>query len=144
MTMGYRSDVAYTIRFKKPEHMALFISEAKSKDYGKGALDECKIDHPKMQINFNAKGVKWYDSYPDVQQHEYLISQAKDWCDSDEHEHTRQTGDTTYMDGAYKLGYIFIRIGENSDDVQEDFGGEYDWDWMRVSRQIVTDWSDWV
>ena len=141
--MGYRSDVAYTIRFKQPEHMALFIAEALSKDYGKGALDECKIDHPKMQINFHAEGVKWYDSYPEVQQHEALISQASDWCDSAEHQNVKEGG-LGYEGATYKLGYIFIRIGENSDDVQEDFGGEYDWDWMRVSRQIVTDWSDWV
>jgi hypothetical protein len=140
--MGYRSDVAYTIRFKKPEHMALFISEAKSKDYGEGALRECMIDEVKLQINFSAESAKWYESYPDVQVHENLIQQAKDWCESDEHEHTRQTGDTTYMgQGAYKLGFIFTRIGENTDDVQEDFGGEYDWDWIGVSRHIITDWD---
>ena len=140
--MGYRSDVAYTIRFNEPEHMALFIAEALSKDYGKPALAECMVDHKKLQINFNAESVKWYESYPDVKCHDDLVSQAKDWCDTDDHLINLEGGASGT--DHYKLGYIFIRIGENSDDVQEDFGGEYDWDWMRVSRQIVTDWSDWV
>ena len=140
--MGYRSDVAYTIRFKKPEHFALFIAEAKSKDYGAPALAECAVDHTKLQINFYAEGVKWYESYNDVQWHEELLQQARDWCETDEHNHTRQTGDTTYMEiGAYKLGWILTRVGENTDDITEDCGGEYDWDWVRVSRQVVVDWA---
>ena len=139
--MGYRSDVAYTIRFKKPDLMALFIGEALSKDYGKAALDECAIDHAKMQINFYAEGVKWYDSYSDVQCHEALVQQARDWCEADEHEHARQTGDTTYMTSEYKLGWLFTRVGEDTDDNQEECGGSYDWDWVRLSRQIIMDWA---
>ena len=107
--MGYRSDVAYTIRFNEPEHMALFIAEALSKDYGKPALAECMVDHKKLQINFHAESVKWYESYPDVKCHDDLVSQAKDWCDSAEHENIRQGG-LGYEDATYKLGYIFIRI----------------------------------
>lgn len=138
--MGYRSDVAYTIRFKDVGAMTLFITEAKDKGLEK-ALDECDIVQDKFQINFSAEGVKWYDSYPEVQAHQALIKLAKDWCEGDRHEHTRQTGDSTYMAGEeYKLGFIFAAVGEDTNDCEEDCDGDSDWDWLRVERRVVGDW----
>lgn len=142
--MGYRSDVAYTIRFTTEEAYRLFIAEAKVKDLGKCFKDdtshweEAECDDDLWRINFSATGVKWYDSYPDVDMHNKLIELAEDWVDSDTH---REIKDGGSGDEAYRIGFIFIRIGEESDDIEEKAGGNYDWDWMRVSRQIITDWS---
>ena len=142
--MGYRSDVAYTIRFKDVGAMTLFITEAKAKGL-EPALDECDIHQDKhldrYRINFFAEGVKWYDTYPTVQAHQALIELARDWCEGDRHEHTRQTGDTTYMAGEeYKLGFVYVEVGEEVNDCKEESDGDSDWDWLRVSRQVVGDW----
>ena len=142
--MGYRSDVAYTIRFKDVGAMTLFITEAKAKGL-EPALDECDIHQDKQSdkyhINFFAEGVKWYDTYPTVQAHQALIELARDWCEGDRHEHTRQTGDTSYMAGEeYKLGFVYVEVGEEVNDCKEESDGDSDWDWLRVSRQVVGDW----
>lgn len=140
--MGYRSDVAYTIRFNKTgkDRFETFLAEAKSKELGP-ALEECDINMEKQQINFFADSVKWYDSYPDVQVHTQLIELAQAWIETCDHVYTKETGETIVNASDYPLGYIFTRIGEDTDDITEDSGGDYDWDWVRVSRQIVTDWS---
>lgn len=138
--MGYRSDVAYTIRFKDVGAMTLFITEAKDKGL-QTALDECDIVQNKLQINFSAESVKWYDSYDDVKAHKKLIELARDWCEGDRHEHIRQTNDTTYMAGEeYKLGFVFAHLGEDISDCEEDCDGDSDWDWLRIERRVVGDW----
>ena len=81
----------------------------------------------KCEINFYASSVKWYEDYEDVKCHEALLQFARDRINDEENPF-----------GKY-LGYIFVRIGENSDDITEDFGGNYDWDWLGISRQIVAD-----
>lgn len=138
--MGYRSDVAYTIRFKDVGAMTLFITEAKDKGL-QIALDECDIVQDKFQINFFGEDIKWYDSYDEVKAHQALIALARDWCKGDRHEHTRQTNDTTYMSGSkYKLGFVFASIGEDTNDCEEECDGDSDWDWLRVERRVVGDW----
>lgn len=138
--MGYRSDVAYTIRFTTEEAYRLFILEAKTKDLGNCFSDGAECNDEKFQINFEAQNVKWYDSYPEVMMHNGLIALAGDWIESDLH-HGIKDGVEGKDEVEVRLGYIFTRIGENTDDVEEDARGEYDWDWVRVSRQIITDWS---
>jgi hypothetical protein len=146
--MGYRSEVAYTIRFKDEASYRLFIAEAKAKPETAGcfppndgsAFDECSCDDARFAITFHAEDVKWYPSYPEVQMHEHLIQQAEDWVNSEEHVATK-SGAIEVNLIAQRLGYIFIRIGEEADDIEHRFGGDYDWDWIRVSRQIITDWS---
>jgi hypothetical protein len=143
--MGYRSDVAYTIRFKTEEAYRLFIAEAKVKDLGKcfsnddSFWDEAECDDDLWRINFSAQGVKWYDSYPDVDMHNKLIALAEEWIASDLHNEIKDGGDG----GGYnaRLGFIFTRVGEDSNDIDEKADGEYDWDWIHVSRQIITDWQ---
>jgi hypothetical protein len=142
--MGYRSDVAYTIRFTTEEAYRLFIMEAKAKDLGScfsddtSHWDEAVCDDMRWSINFSANNVKWYEGYPDVDKHTKLIALAEDWIQTDTHKEIKDGG--TGHD-AYRIGYIFTRIGEDSDDIEENAGGEYSWDWISVSRQIITDWS---
>jgi hypothetical protein len=147
LNMGYRSSVAYTIRFTPiPDPQAVdgaeyadafdvkeckesfytFLAEAKVKYLG-AVNDECtKIDESNMAINFLVDNVKWYEDYEDVKVHESLIQLSKDWVDM-ENKH---------------IGGIFMRIGEEMDDIVQEGWGEHDWDWMDIARTINVDWED--
>jgi hypothetical protein len=139
--MGYRSDVAYTIRFTKAEDYHLFVLEAKTNPEVAGALGDCTLDDDKMRIDFNVTDIKWYDSYPEVQMHEKLIAQAESWCDDDTHIAVKEGGLEASL-APYRVSFIFVRIGENIDDVEERHGGDYDWEWLHVSRRIEGDFPD--
>jgi len=140
--MGYRSTVAYTIRFiarhspdtddieeerKAKGSFFTFIAEAKSKDTVAGAfLDEdLTVDEENLQIRFFADNVKWYESYEDVQCHECLMGLAREWADENDY-----------------IGGAFARIGEETQDTVEEVWGEGDWDWISISRSMHCDWMD--
>ena len=141
--MGYRSTVAYTIRFTpipdnnvdSPTAEAVeeckasfycFLAEAKVKCSGAFAEEfGVKVDEGNMAINFLAEHVKWYEDYEDVQVHEALMSLSKAWEE---------------MENKY-IGGIFIRIGEEMDDIVQEEWGEVDWEWLAIHRQIVADWE---
>jgi hypothetical protein len=141
--MGYRSDVAYTIRFddsdKGRQTFEIFLADARQNEATKGIFRDSegdepilKIDYAKRQINFRAHSVKWYPDYEDVKCHDALFALAKEYVEDliqDE------------VEVGCCMGAIFTIIGENMDDIQEDSCGDYDWDWVSVSRQIVTDWE---
>ena len=133
--MGYRSDVAYTIRFvsdhdtNNNQSFYTFLMEAKANPKCQIALSEVTIDHKKQAFYFSANDVKWYESYPDVASHEALVHLAEEWsCQVSEGKLN------------CKIGAMFLRIGEEAKDIEERFSGDYDHEWMSVSRQIITDW----
>ena len=134
--MGYRSDVAYTIRFtddhdtNNEQSFYTFLLEAKANPKCQIAIAEVEIDHKKQEFNFTANDVKWYDNYPDVMSHMALVHLAEDWA-------------CQVSEGKLhcKIGSVFVRIGEEASDIEERFNGDFSYDWMSVSRQIVTDWS---
>ena len=144
--MGYRSDVAYTIRFsdtdKGRQTFEIFLADAKQNEDTKGAFNEERseshpdgcliIDRVKLAINFRANDVKWYPDYTDVKCHDALIVLAKEYIHDLVHEDDK---------GECCMGCIFTIIGENLDDVQEDAHGEYDWGWIGIRREILTDWE---
>ena len=136
--MGYRSDVAYTIRFVDDEatnnerSFYTFLVEAKSN----AATALCfttpntpswvfEVDEGQYQINFYADNVKWYESFADVQAHEALLSLANEW-DNDEDNHAH-------------IAFQFVRIGEETDDIQDNRSESAD-DWIYVERTISRDW----
>ena len=129
--MGYRSDVAYTIRFmgdedeKNRQSFYTFLAEAKSKDEYKIALDEVIIDEKRLRFNFECLSVKWYDSFPEVQSHTKLFALGEEYC-------------ATLV---VPIAGSFLRVGEDSSDIEENSFGDFDYDWLHVSRQINTDWS---
>jgi hypothetical protein len=142
--MGYRSTVAYTIRFTPipdnnvdspteeavkecKESFYTFLAEAKVKH--SGAFTEeygVEVDEENFALNFLAENVKWYESIPDVQVHENLISLAKEWVDNS---------------GNQNIGGIFMRTGEELDDIVQESWGEHRWDWMSIVRTIEVDWA---
>ena len=138
--MGYRSQVAYTIRFTAQaqnnvdspteeevnqckESFYTFLAEAKVKCsgvFGDGVI----VDEYNFALNFSAEDVKWYEDYEDVKAHEALQELSKSWVEN-ENKH---------------IGGIFMRIGEEMDDIVEEGWGEHDWDWLSLRREIVADW----
>jgi len=141
--MGYRSTVAYTIRFTpmtsnnvdSPTEEELkeckasfytFLAEAKVKF--SGALDDkgMTVDEGNMALNFIAYDVKWYETYEDVKVHEELMDLSKAWDEM----------------GDKSVGGIFMRIGEEVDDIVQEGWGECDWDWLSIDRQIICDWEE--
>jgi len=136
--MGYRSDVAYTIRFTGDDDTAVkqsfyvFLAEAKTK-FPSAFSDEClKVDEKNYALNFFAESVKWYEDYEDVKCHEGLIDLAREWCSET---------DEPFKGNNKYIGGIFMRIGEETDDIVEDYFGEYDYQWMNISRSIFVDWT---
>jgi len=140
--MGYRSDVAYTIRFKDEASYRLFILEAKANDLGDcfsndtSQYEEARCDDVRLRIDFNANHAKWYESFPDVQMHEKLIEQAEAWCETDTHIAIKD-GDLEASVAPMRLGFVFIRIGEDNGDVDERHGGDYEYEWLHVKREII-------
>ena len=146
--MGYRSEVAYTIRFTSDDERAkqsfyTFIAEAKARAATAPCFSEeqknwsggngFEVDEGRYRINFSAEDVKWYPDYDDVKCHEALIELADEWvnqCDEGSEVAVPYTG----------IAYMFVRIGEENDDIEEKQGGEYDFDWMQVNRSISRDW----
>ena len=131
--MGYRSTVAYTIRFdgdddtKNRQSFYLFLAEAKANVNTSLCftdVDCFKVDEEKLQIRFYAEGVKWYEGYPDVQCHEELISLSKSWAE-----------DNNFIGGA------FARTGEDTTDIIEETWGQGDYDWVGVNRSVYVDWE---
>lgn len=133
--MGYRSDVAYTIRFvhdhdtNNEQSFYTFLVEAKSKPECAIALSEVTVSDKHQAFYFTANDVKWYESFPDVVSHEALVNLACDWA--------RQVHEGTLH---CRIGVAFMRIGEDITDVEERFEGDYNYDWVNIERKINTDW----
>jgi hypothetical protein len=131
--MGYRSDVAFTIRFvddhdeKNKQSFYVFLAEAKEKipfAFADESYCEVEVDERNFAFNFRADSIKWYDSYPEVQAMEALWSLGMAWSESNE-----------------TIAGRFARVGEdNNDNDERDFGNN-DYDWVHVSRQVITSWS---
>jgi hypothetical protein len=129
--MGYRSDVAYTIRFeddndkKEEQTFYTFLAEAKSKPECAYAIAEVTIDERKKQINFFTHDTKWYDSFPEVLSHKALWAMAEEYSEQDNN----------------CIAGVYAEIGEDDNDVKVETIGDGDYSWVSVERRIVTDWD---
>lgn len=138
--MGYRSSVAYTIRFTGDDDKAIeqsfycFLADAKVKFPSAISDEAMKVDEKNRALNFYADDVKWYEDFEDVKCHMALLQLAQDWAENVD----EKDGVTK---GNEHIGGIFVRVGEETDDITEECFGEYDWDWVRVSRQVIVDWG---
>ena len=106
--MGYYSNVAYVIEFKDKEQKETFINlqKVKDNDFINDALMELLDDGDKM-LGFHEDSVKWYDDFDDVKAHHELMESAAELFE--------------------EASYLFIRLGEQSDDVEENAGGDDGW-----------------
>lgn len=119
--MGYRSDVAYVIRFNTTEQRDTFVELVKHRnDDWTQAILECETEYEDPIITFDVQDVKWYSDFPDVKAHHALL----DWAVE------------LYPDAGWRI----IQLGE---DGQEECnqGGECDdlWDYLYTSHSLNTE-----
>jgi len=77
--MGYRSDVAYVIKFKTIEERDAYVTymSAKNDEHIKQALTEVDFsDKEDPIITFKTESVKWYDGFDDVEAHRQIYRHA--------------------------------------------------------------------
>jgi hypothetical protein len=122
--MGYRSEVAYILRFANKEMRELFVSlqRAKADPHINEALNEL-VEVEDCLLGYHADHVKWYDSYADVIAHQTLLKETISLFNEKE--------DIT--------GYRFIRLGEEQEDnIDEEEGNSdelYEYvDWNRQAN----------
>jgi hypothetical protein len=137
--MGYRSSVAYKIKFEDEGQWNVFMLEAKSKPETRLSFeDEClTIVHDKQEIRFVVDDVKWYEDYEDVKCHIQLL----DLCDEYLERQEKSLEGLPPSKTPSVVSYLFRRIGESEDDLEERHGGDPDWDWVELIRYIRVDWE---
>ena len=133
--MGYRSEVAYKIKFYEEAQWNVFIIEAKSKPETRMCFDdEClTVVHDKQEIRFVADSVKWYPDYEDVVCHHMLMNLVDEY---------NERATSIDKDAGYVGGYLFRRIGESEEDIETISGGDPDWDWIELNRSLQVDWQE--
>ena len=120
--MGYRSDVAYVIKFKDIEQRDAFVTLmlAKNDPIVTEAINDtthAQTDDP--VITFKQNSVKWYESFPDVRVHHQLMRDATEW---------------------YEAEWRFVRIGEENDDIEvQEEGSAFElWEYVAHVSSIRT------
>ena len=151
--MGYRSDVVAifyatdVVKVNNSEAEAKAFNErnrAKLKlfmeenfpEYWRGADnpdDEdylTMLDTPDRLIyEFKVSSVKWYEGYEDVTEFEQFWDKFKELADAE------MDGDEPQGDEPVEWACEFIRLGENTEDIEERSSGDAEW-LLQVSRVI--------
>jgi hypothetical protein len=136
--MGYRSDVAYKIKFEDEGQWNVFLLEAKSKPETRLCFEDesLSVVHDKQELRFVVQDVKWYEDYEDVKCHIKLF----DLCDEyNERQEKNVVAEINIKEPV--VSYLFRRVGESEDDVEDRHGGDPDWDWVELIRYIRVDWE---
>ena len=122
--MGYRSDVAYVIKFDDIETRDNFVTLmlAKNEPQITQAINECEYGYIEDPIiTFEQQSVKWYDSFEDVQAHQQLM---KDAVDIYKHKGGR---------------FRFISVGEDGTEAfdEDDDDGDL-WEYITTTHAVNT------
>lgn len=122
--MGYRSTVAYVIQFEDVEHKKEFVAVHKLDDKLKDAIKELgHLEDDTSYLSFYVDDVKWYTSYEDVQMHNRLLKCISELSEDENYERS--------------ISARMIRIGEDTDDIEDDGYGDDPWDIeLWVARHI--------
>jgi hypothetical protein len=136
--MGYRSDVAYKIKFTDEGQWNLFLLEAKSKPETRLCFEDesLTVVYDERELRFSVQGVKWYGEYEDVTCHTELLALCDEYLERQE----------KFLEGSlpsltpHWVSYLFRRIGEQEDDIEDMSGGDPDWDWIQLVRYIQVNW----
>lgn len=97
--MGYRSEVAYAVKFKDKEHRIRFMAVQALNPHLD--LTEFRLFNDDIII-FHVEEYKWYDEYAYVKAHNQLLKDAE----------------------AQECGWEFSRVGEEHDDIVYDCGDD--------------------
>lgn len=123
--MGYRSEVCVSIYGESPQAMRELkaMMDAAGVDLSGWADDDWGIDE--QRFFFLVDDVKWYESFPEVQAVMKIWNLAMELSEEME-------------EGGTKFSGIFLRIGEDNTDIEEEsFGNPWDYDPPYVARSIV-------
>lgn len=125
--MGYRSDV--TAVFYAPIDKAPVLKLYVDENFPEDLAGELKpIDNGKYAgYEFSGTGWKWYDSYPEIVAFNRFVSNFLELADGE---------DASERAWAYE----FVRIGEDSDDVEETYSDHSHY-FIRVSRVIDSEFN---
>jgi hypothetical protein len=119
--MGYRSDVAaafYAVDVKDFPVIKLWLQENFPKEF------EESITWFDRGMVFHETEVKWYDDYKEVKAFEAARKKFIDmFCEDNE--------------GAVNGAFEFMRVGEQYEDVETDYCGDYD-NLLELKREIIT------
>jgi hypothetical protein len=117
--MGYRSDVAYVIEFEDLQTLNEFIALVMVKGGAeKEALSECLILPKDCRICYCVDDVKWYEHFTQVQAHTWLYNYAVERF------------------GTERAGYEFVRIGEETNDIEWESAGDIQHGSIAVNRSL--------
>ena len=124
--MGYRSHVAYVIKFDDIETRDNFVTLmlAKNDKWITQALDECEHRYESDPvITFEEWDIKWYDTYDEVIAHRTLMKEA------------------VHIYGEEKGGrYRFIAVGEDGQEQFDEDDNEGDlYEYITTRHEVVTD-----
>ena len=120
--MGYRSDVKavfYTTEDRAPA-LKLYVTENFPEDLA-GQLKPIDNGHY-MGFMFDDRDVKWYPNHPEVIAFNQFVSNYLELAEQEE----------------IQWAYEFVRVGEDSDDVEETHSDHADYQ-LRVVRSIDSD-----
>ncbi len=122
--MGYRSDVAYVIKFNDIETRDNFVTLmlAKNEPPITQAINECEYGYKDDPIiTFEQQSVKWYDSFEDVQAHQQLMKDAVE------------------IYGKKGGRYRFISVGEDGTEAfdEDDDDGDL-WEYITTTHAVNT------
>lgn len=118
--MGYRSDVAYAIKFKSFEERDAYVVSLrlKSDPLLTDVLGECVLHTDEPLITFRAEDVKWYQGYPWVSAHTQIYQGAEE---------------------VYAAQYICVALGEDGKTETEYSEDVYDMsNYVDVIHRIET------
>jgi hypothetical protein len=121
--MGYRSEVAYEICFHDPNNPEVAFADyhrfanmlktdSRFNDIAAGvgqndSEGQFYMNDYKQALCMYADHIKWYEDYEWVRQHVRLMEVVAD------------------KDEFPTANFIFLRLGENDDDVEHEFHGQY-------------------
>jgi len=146
--MGYQSEVGYAIQFDRniqwtdtatdedkkltgEDIFNTFIAEAKLREETKLCFDEeespLEINQEDLLLKFYVDSCKWYDDYEDVQCHEALLKLADEYIDSQENNQAMKH---------LTISYGFVRIGEETEDIDSRYGGDDGYSLLYPVRSI--------
>jgi hypothetical protein len=120
--MGYRSEVAYVIKFEDITQRDAFVTLmlAKNDPVVTEAVNDTAHDQTDDPIiTFRAGDVKWCDEYTDVQVHHQMMRDATE---------------------LYEAEWRFVRIGEDNNDIEvHEEGNDYElWEYVDAVSSIST------
>lgn len=146
--MGYQSEVGYVIAFDRDikwtneatdEDKKLtgegifntFVVEAKANEDTKLCFDEeespLEVDSENLMLKFHVDSWKWYDDYKEVKCHENLIDLAEEYIDAQEKNKAMKH---------LTISYGFVRIGEETEDIDTKYGGDDGYSLLYPVRSI--------